>query len=212
MREIAISAGERFGRLVILQEVERTKKYHRRFECQCDCGKICQTNLSELRGGHTTSCGCWMRQKSITHGGKKSVEYRILMGVIQRCHNPKNPDFYLYGERGITVCREWRESFSAFFAHIGKRPGAGYSIDRYPNNDGNYEPGNVRWATAKEQQWNTRKNIVVEYNGERRLLVDVCQETGIGRSAAGSRRRRGVPDEKLFLPIDLSKSRKRITA
>jgi hypothetical protein len=74
-----------------------------------------------------------------------------------RCHNPKNKDFDSYGARGIKVCDEWRTSFKSFFDFVGPKPTPKHSIDRYPNNDGNYEPGNVRWATAKEQAANKQR-------------------------------------------------------
>jgi hypothetical protein len=68
----------------------------------------------------------------------------------QRCYNPNNNRFHLYGGRGIRVCERWRTSYANFIADMGPRP-AGCSIDRFPDNDGDYEPTNCRWATAKEQ-------------------------------------------------------------
>jgi hypothetical protein len=77
--------------------------------------------------------------------------------MIARCYNPKHPKFRYYGGRGITICDEWRYDFAAFVAYIGPKPSRHYSIDRYPDNNGNYEPGNVRWATQKEQVANSRR-------------------------------------------------------
>ena len=89
------------------------------------------------------------------HNASNTPEYRTWAGMKNRCLNPNNPRYKSYGGRGISVCSEWIESFSAFLSHVGLKPSPLHSIDRI-NNDGNYEPGNVRWATAKEQARNTR--------------------------------------------------------
>jgi hypothetical protein len=81
------------------------------------------------------------------------------MSMISRCTNPNTPHYYRYGGRGIRVHKGWRNNFLAFFDHVGPRPSTAHSLDRYPNNDGHYKPGNVRWATAKEQAANRRKPI-----------------------------------------------------
>jgi hypothetical protein len=86
-------------------------------------------------------------------------EKRLWGHMIERCTNPNHHAWKNYGGRGITVCDEWRQSFSAFLAHVGPRPTPNHSLDRYPNNDGNYEPGNVRWATRSEQRANSRPII-----------------------------------------------------
>lgn len=91
------------------------------------------------------------------HGLTESLEYNPWCKMIQRCHNPKNENYKHYGERGITVAPEWRLSFTAFRNHIGPRPSTKHTIDRI-NNNGNYEPGNVRWATQSQQNVN-RRNI-----------------------------------------------------
>lgn len=88
--------------------------------------------------------------------GKATPEYHAWLAMKGRCLNVKNARYKDWGGRGIAVCGEWIESFEAFLAYVGKRPGRGYSIDRFPDNNGNYEPGNVRWATAKQQRANRR--------------------------------------------------------
>jgi len=97
--------------------------------------------------------------------GRATPEYRAIRRAVDRCHNPNNPDFRIYGARGIVVCAEWRADFAAFFAHVGPRPSSKHSLDRIDVN-GNYEPGNVRWATATEQALNRRTNHLVTISDE----------------------------------------------
>lgn len=82
--------------------------------------------------------------------------YSTWRGMIRRCHDPRTSAFDGYGGRGIRVCDRWRHSFETFLSDVGPRPSPKHSIDRFPDNDGNYEPGNVRWATPKEQSNNRR--------------------------------------------------------
>jgi hypothetical protein len=105
-------------------------------------------------------------------------EYRAWSGIITRCCNANHNSFREYGGRGITVCREWRESFAAFHAFVGNRPSAKHSIDRI-DNSGNYEPGNVRWATDADQANNRRTSRLISYNGETRTLAEWSKVTGV---------------------------------
>lgn len=108
-----------------------------------------------------TDCGLAVKARPTSHawdGKKETPEYRCWRHLRQRCHDPNHRDYANYGGRGIRVCDEWRASFSAFVAHVGARPSREHSIDRI-NNDGNYEPGNVRWATRSVQMTNTRRSL-----------------------------------------------------
>ena len=87
-------------------------------------------------------------------------EYKHWTDMVSRCHDLSRPGYSDYGARGITVCERWRFSFRLFREDLGPRPGDGYSLDRFPDNTGNYEPGNVRWATTAEQNQNRRSTIV----------------------------------------------------
>jgi hypothetical protein len=95
-----------------------------------------------------------------------------------RCENPKNPKYYRYGARGITVCRRWAESFEAFLSDMGERPSPHHSIDRI-NNNGNYDPGNCRWATPLQQARNTRRNRQIEAGGFVGTVAEVAAKLGI---------------------------------
>ena len=97
---------------------------------------------------------------SLSHGLSESSEYVIWSMMKQRCYNPKSPSWKWYGERGIKICKRWMDSFSAFVADVGPRPSLQHSLDRYPKGDGDYEPGNVRWATDQEQADNRRSRLI----------------------------------------------------
>lgn len=153
--------GYRFARLTV-SNLSRTSRQGAFWNCQCDCGNMTVVAAASLKRGNTKSCGCLreeMRPRlNFKHGqAKKTVEYTAWLNMKVRCLNPKCDKFKFYGGRGITICRRWIESFETFFADVGPRPGPEYSLDRYPDNDGNYQPGNVRWATKDEQSVNRRK-------------------------------------------------------
>lgn len=197
MRQINVKPGQRIGRVTIIQEAPQ-KKAHRRFDCLCDCGTRFTAHLAALRTGNTTSCGCWRKQRATIHGMHKESEYRCWAHMISRCSDRKSRSWKNYGGRGIRVCKRWVQSFAAFLEDVGRRPGPGYTLDRYPDNNGNYEPGNVRWATARQQHGNTRRTIRVDYKGQIRPMVEVARELGLNPDTVRERRRRGWADSELF--------------
>lgn len=107
-----------------------------------------------------------IRSDILTAMQSKTPEYRAWRAMIQRCSDTNTPYYHRYGGRGIRVCHRWRTSFASFIKDVGIRPSSQHSLDRFPEKNGNYEPGNVRWATRKEQQQNIRTNCNVTHDGE----------------------------------------------
>lgn len=132
----------------------------------------------------------------MTHGKRNSAEYGIWRGMKKRCHLPTDPAFDLYGGRGIAVCVEWRNSFSAFYSYVGPRPSLLHSLDRIDTTKG-YEPGNVRWATDEEQSRNRGEYNVLVPLGDRKVTVaEWAQATGGDAYLVYSRLRVGWSTEK----------------
>lgn len=148
--------------------------------CQCECGKEVIVRADSLNDGNTKSCGC-LRSEVImlskrTHGhagrGKMTGEYKSWEEMKKRCTNPRRNGYKNYGGRGICIYAPWIESFQTFYDYVGPKPTKKHSLDRYPNTNGNYEPGNVRWGTDEQQSRNKRNNRWVEYNGEKMIVSD----------------------------------------
>src|SRR6266487_646911 len=161
-------SGERFGRWLVTGKSFMSRG-HRFVPCVCDCGTKQYVLVFSLRNGSSLSCGCWRRERSATivsetrwkdsHGLSKHPLYLKWKRILRRCYNPKAHNYRWYGGRGIGMCEEWYNDAGAFIRYIekelGPKPSPQHSLDR-KNNDGDYEPGNLRWATPKEQAQNRR--------------------------------------------------------
>lgn len=160
MRFIDLS-GNKFGRLTVLSPI-KNKHGHYSWKCRCECGNVSVVTGCSLSTGSARSCGCLRRDTTrivrTTHGessqGKRTSEYRTWISMKRRCDNRNCREYKNYGGRGIQVCKRWSLSFELFLHDMGRRP-PGLLLERI-NNDGHYEPGNVRWATRSEQMRNTR--------------------------------------------------------
>src|SRR3990167_6439811 len=160
----------KYGSWTVIGQALPGNDRHRRLLCRCDCGNIKAVNFRYLKNNKSTQCkSCANAKNSLhvkpgygplngnfRHGKTRTIEYQLLSGMIQRCMNPKRHKYSNYGGRGIKVCDRWLDSFEAFLADVGQRPSHDLTLDRI-DNDGNYEPGNVRWATAKQQAETRRK-------------------------------------------------------
>lgn len=199
--------GRRFGRLVVIRQgkiVRREYSYGWMTEvywiCACDCGAETEVAAKRLRNGQSKSCGCLRVEKSAenfrTHGESKGPEYKSWLHMNERCNNPSSGSFENYGGRGI-LCKF--NTFDEFLEHVGKRPSKKHSIDRI-DNDGHYEPGNVRWAVKTTQIRNRSNTVHLCYMGSDRPLAEWAEILGLDYGTLNARRLRGwhVAEEILF--------------
>jgi hypothetical protein len=168
-----------YGHLTLLRILpERAADKHIVGLWRCDCGKEKPLPISRVRTGITKSCGCLkveiLKVVNRTHGQRYTKEYRTWTAIKGRCHVATNKDYPNYGAKGLTVFQEWRDSFEAFFAHIGLAPTPAHQIERKDNRRG-YEPGNVKWATVIEQSCNRSTSLLWTIEGH---LFESAQEAG----------------------------------
>ena len=185
---------QKFGKLTALNREENDKHGQARWKCICDCGNIIITSSHSLRSGHTKSCGCTRNDKikmqNYKHGMSNTRLFHIWMGLKHRCTNPNFCDAKLYSERGITICDEWKNDFTAFYDWSMLN---GYndslSIDRIDSN-GNYCPQNCRWANHYVQANNRRNSNIVTYHGNSNNLDDMCRSLNVNSKVIRSRMKR----------------------
>lgn len=190
--------GQRHSRWTVVSVAEPGERGGVLVDCVCDCGSTRTMYLAEVQRGKPQSCGCLTldvnRARMRTHGHaakhNMSPAYRSWADMVKRCTVSTSTGFHKYGGRGIKVCSRWM-SFEGFLADMGDRP-AGKTLDRI-DNEGNYEPGNCRWATPAEQARNTRRTRLLTIDGETLCLADWAARVGIKRQTLYRRIRLGLP-------------------
>lgn len=191
-----IAVGTRFGRWTVEAPLVKGTHYRKFAPCVCDCGTRRLVESSSLLRSGTFSCGCGPRgprdpdgeRHGETRGGH-SKEYMAWRGIVGRCTRPLHKSYALYGGRGVTVCETWRHSYRTFLADVGRAPSSEHSIDRIDCN-GNYEPGNCRWATRTEQADNRRITVKLTVAGVTKPLAAWARETGLPYRTLHSRFRK----------------------
>lgn len=190
-------SGRKFGMWTVLFLDSRTPRGVKMWMCECECGKRKPVSATSLPSGSSRSCGCDRDRKTIErsykHGGAMrgdmSPEYKAWRDMMKRCFQKNFHHYPAYGGRGITVCERWREA-SNFIADIPKKPVGKFSLDRIDFN-GNYEPGNVRWATDHEQSRNKRSNRMLTFDGVTLCLKDMAERFGFREHVVRKRLNRG---------------------
>lgn len=177
---------KKYGRLTVVMLHKSIVSGGRKrvfWECQCECGALILAESGRLESGYTKSCGC-LRQETtkninMSHGeSNKTKEYRAWSKMKSRCFCKTDAKYYAYGERGISVCDRWINSYPNFLKDMGRAPSKIHSLDRR-NVNGNYEPGNCRWATPHQQMNNMRQTIIINRRGESMSMKEWCTKLQI---------------------------------
>lgn len=219
MGKIIDLTGNIYGRLTVLK-FDHTRDGRAHWLCKCSCGNFSTTSKHELErrdGRGTKSCGCLKEEarikRCVTHGDTKSKEHRTWISIKSRCNYIKHKAYPRYGGRGIKVCDRWLNSYENFLSDMGRAPSQKHSIDRFPNNDGNYEPGNCRWATNDEQANNKGSNVLATVNGKTQNLQQWANELDASVSTYYNRINvlGWTPEQAVTEPVSRTKRKHRFT-
>lgn len=200
-----LKLGAKFGRLTVIEFVGKNHHKQKLWKVRCRCNG----NTSIVPGYYLTngtkSCGCLRREQLVVrnfkHGSASrencTREYRLWKEIRKRCCNPNSTRFENYGGRGIGMYDPWKKDFKSFLNYLVETIGlcsTGMTIERI-NNNGNYEPGNLRWATPEEQQNNKRNNRVITFRGKTQTLSRWCKELDLRSNTIRCRLFNGWPEE-----------------
>jgi hypothetical protein len=177
----AVEPKAEFNRWTVVEFSHLDGRRRRFWTCRCRCGTVRPVHESDLRANKTRSCGCHKSEataaRNTTHGMRHSPEWNVWNRMVQRCTNPRNPDFPDYGGRGITVDPAW-VTFEGFFASMGQRPSKDHTLEREKVN-GPYSPDNCVWLVRSRQAANTRRTRLLTIDGREQNLSDWSRETGV---------------------------------
>lgn len=197
--------GKRFGRLTVIERAENYKGCQTQWKCKCDCGNETIVRAMYLKNGGTKSCGCLkaetIKTASLKHGMSGTRLWRIWNNMHSRCEQKNSSQFYRYGDRGISVCKEWSEfkPFMEWALSSGYKENL--TIDRI-DFDGNYCPENCRWVTKAEQNRNKSSNHFITIDGETKILADWARESGLDSKLIGRRLKEGWDAKRaVFQPV-----------
>lgn len=179
--------GRTFG-LWSVAGFDKKHKGENHWKCVCSCGRERSIPVSHLNNNRTRCCHWCSSRRFVKHGMTRTRTYISWRNMIVRCENKNAQSYPRYGGAGVSVCERWHD-FSNFISDMGICP-SGYTIDRI-NSLGNYEPGNCRWATPKEQALNRKSNIMVEINGITKAVSEHAKEYGIRSNLAYARISKG---------------------
>ena len=205
MSKLIDLSNKRFGKLVVIKRVGTGNHKRPLWLCKCDCGKEKLVNGQSLRDGGALSCGCYGRERRIKGHTKHSKTdtrlFNVWQNIKRRCYTKTNPSYKYYGACGVKVCKEWRESFEAFYTwaiangYDENAPKGVCTLDRV-DIYGNYEPNNCRWVSMKAQNFNRKANVILEYNSKKQTLTEWANELNINPSTLYHRIKRGWSVER----------------
>ena len=192
--------GRKFGMLTVLERTVNSFSGYSQWICKCDCGNVVTRLTSTLMlEEYNHNCGCLNIPE--TPSPLKFRPYRIYRGMVERCTNPNHTSYPNYGGRGIKVCDRWLESFDNFWEDMREGYSDDLSLDRI-NNDGDYEPGNCRWATAKQQSRNQRTNRRITTAIGTKIVAEQAEIARVRRDRVYNRLNYGIPEELAITPVE----------
>jgi len=179
--------GVKYGMLTVESVDSISVTNYTKATCRCECGGTRTTDFKNLKRNPKINCGCTGRKTSTRskekHGMRWTPEYNCWLQIMSRCHNEKSDAYPLYGAVGIHVCERWRNSFADFYADMGDRPTPQHSIDRFPDLNGNYSPGNCVWSSKRDQRLHQKRTIFYEFRGESRPMVEWWEMLNLEKTA-----------------------------
>lgn len=218
MRKFIDLTGQKFSRLTVLENIGKAKNGQSMWLCKCDCGNITKVMYCNLTRESVKSCGCLRKENYskhfIKHHKSQTRLYTTFCKMKSRCYNKNDPAYKNYGGREIKICEEWLNDFMNFYnwaidnGYDNNKAKKEQSLDRIDVN-GNYEPSNCRWATAKQQANNMRKNHIINYYGKQYTLKQLSEFLNIKVTTLEWRLNHNWKQEELNFPVDLANKYKR---